>query len=93
MSLETILDGARKAKLQLLSDGHKVEAEAIRRLLASRMSSRTLNQVLHTDLARTRAILRRAHDAMSRRDPDGISEADWEAIIADAAKELGGGNG
>jgi len=34
-------------------------------------------------------LLRRAHDAMSRREPDGISAADWDALLADMAKELG----
>jgi len=38
---------------------------------------------------RLTAILRRAHDAMSRREPDGISAADWDALLADMAKELG----
>ena len=36
-----------------------------------------------------RALIRRAHDAMSRREPDGISAADWDALLADMAKELG----
>lgn len=40
-----------------------------------------------------RALLRRAHDAMSRRDPDGISTEAWDQLVADMAKELGVGNG
>ena len=39
--------------------------------------------------ARLRALLLRAHDAMSRRDPDGVSEADWDQLVADIAKEVG----
>ncbi len=35
-----------------------------------------------------RALLRRAHDAMTRREPDGISEADWDRLVADMAKEM-----
>jgi hypothetical protein len=42
---------------------------------------------------RLTALLRRAHDAMSRREPDGISAADWDALLADMGKELGVGNG
>ncbi len=38
---------------------------------------------------RLRALLRRAHDAMSRREPDGISDAEWDALLSDMAKELG----
>lgn len=35
------------------------------------------------------ALLRRAHDAMSRRDPDGISDAEWDQLLADIAAEVG----
>jgi hypothetical protein len=87
MSLPQIMEAARRAELQLRSDGHNVEAEAVRRLLESRGRSHTLNSVLHKDLQRTRALLRRAHDAMSRRDPDGISDAYWDQLLADIAKE------
>lgn len=44
-------------------------------------------------LDRLRALLTRAHDAMSRRDPDGISTEAWDQLLADMAKELGVGNG
>ncbi len=88
-NLPQILDAARKAELQLMSDGHKVEAEAVHRLILSRTSSASLNKVLHTDLARLRALLRRAQDAMSRREPDGIPEADWDQLLTDIAKEVG----
>ncbi len=87
--LDQMLRDARTAKLQLQSDGHPVYAAAVQRLVISRISSRTLNKVLHADLARTRALLRRAHDAMTRREPDGISEAEWDQLVADMAKELG----
>lgn len=89
MSLPQIMKAARQAQLQLKSDGHKVAAESVQRLIFSRSSSQTLNRVLHTDLARTRRLLTRALDAMSRRDPDGISTADWDQLLADMAKELG----
>jgi hypothetical protein len=36
-----------------------------------------------------RAILRRAHDAMTRRDPDGFTTEAWDQLVADMAKELG----
>jgi hypothetical protein len=36
------------------------------------------------------ALIRRAHDAMSRRDPDGVPEADWDQLLADMAKEVAG---
>jgi protein gp37 len=36
-----------------------------------------------------RALLRRAHEAMSRREPDGIPEDAWNQLVADLAKELG----
>ena len=45
------------------------------------------------DLARRENLLRRAHDAMSRRDPEGISTEAWDQLVADMAKELGVGNG
>lgn len=38
---------------------------------------------------RLTALLRRAHDAMSRREPDGISTDDWDQLVADMAKEFG----
>lgn len=38
---------------------------------------------------RLRLLLRRAHDAMSRREPDGVSEAEWDQLVADMAMELG----
>jgi hypothetical protein len=38
---------------------------------------------------RLRALIRRAHDAMSRREPDGVSEADWDQLVSDLAKEVG----
>lgn len=34
-------------------------------------------------------LLTRAHDAMSRRDPDGISTTDWDQLLQDIAKEIG----
>lgn len=37
---------------------------------------------------RLRAIIRRAHDAMSRREPDGISTDEWDQLVADMAKEI-----
>ena len=93
MAFSQVMRAAKDAKEKLLSEGHKVEAQAIQRLLVSRSASQTLNGVLHTDLARVRSCLRRAHDAMSRRDPDGISETAWDEIVADMAKELGVANG
>lgn len=89
MSLPQIMDHARAAKLQLQSDGHTLHASAVQRLVISRISSASRNKVLHTDLARTRALLSRAHDAMSRRDPDGISAADWDQLLQDIRKEIG----
>jgi hypothetical protein len=38
---------------------------------------------------RLRNLLRRAHDAMSRREPDGISTAAWDQLLQDIAKEIG----
>ena len=38
---------------------------------------------------RLTALLRRAYDAMSRREPDGISDTKWDQLVADMAKELG----
>ena len=35
----------------------------------------------------------RLADAMSRREPDGISTEAWDQLVADMAKELGVGNG
>jgi hypothetical protein len=40
-------------------------------------------------LSHLRALLRRAHDAMSRRDPDGISTDEWDQLVADMGKEIG----
>lgn len=54
-------------------------------------AAQALNRVLHADLARVRSLLRRAHDAMSRREPDGISTAAWDQLVADMAKEIGNG--
>lgn len=87
--LDALIRDARTAKLQLQSDGHVLYASAVQRLVISRISSRTLNKVLHADLARTRALLRRAQDAMSRREPDGISTAAWNQLLQDIEKEIG----
>lgn len=38
---------------------------------------------------RLRALLRRAHDAMSRREPDGVTEAEWDGLVAEIAREVG----
>lgn len=89
--LDQLLRDSRAAKLQLQSDGHTVYASAVQRLVISRISSASLNKVLHGDLARLRGLLRRAHDAMSRREPDGISGADWDQLLQDIRKEIGNG--
>lgn len=34
------------------------------------------------------ALIRRAHDAMSRCDPDGVAEAEWNQLLTDLAKEI-----
>jgi hypothetical protein len=39
-------------------------------------------------IANLRALIHRAHDAMSRREPDGVSEADWDRLVADLAMEV-----
>jgi hypothetical protein len=41
------------------------------------------------DLDHLRALLRRAHDAMSQSASDGVPEADWNQLLADMAKEVG----
>ena len=41
------------------------------------------------DLAHRENLIRRAHDAMSRREPDGVPEAEWDQLLADMAKEVG----
>lgn len=41
------------------------------------------------DLDHLRALIRRSHDAMSRREPDGVSDADWDQLVSDMAKEVG----
>lgn len=51
---------------------------------------RETNSRLWHDNQRLRALLRRAHDAMSRREPDGISTEAWDQLVADMAKEPGG---
>ena len=40
-------------------------------------------------MTRLTALIRRAHDAMSRREPDGVSVADWDQLLADMRDELG----
>jgi hypothetical protein len=92
MSLPQIMKAAQQAQLQLKSDGHNVEAEAVRRLSRGIGTLEKLNEVLQADLAHHRALLRRAHDAMTRGDPDGISEAEWaqwDQLVADIEKEIG----
>ena len=39
--------------------------------------------------AKKDALLRRCHDAMSRREPDGVPEADWDQMLKDIEKEIG----
>lgn len=39
-----------------------------------------------------RALLSRAHDAMTRRDPDGISTEAWDALVGEIGETLGVGN-
>ena len=88
-----LIANARKAELQLRSDGHGVEAQAVTDLINSRTMSVATNSRLWHDNVQLRALLRRAHDAMSRREPDGVSEAEWDALLADMGKEVGVGNG
>lgn len=41
--------------------------------------------------AKKEALLRRCHDSMSRREPDGVPEADWDQLLKDIEKEIGNG--
>jgi hypothetical protein len=41
------------------------------------------------DLAHRENLIRRAHDAMSRREPDGIGNDEWDQLVADMGKEIG----
>lgn len=40
-------------------------------------------------LWKARVLLRRAHDAMTRREPDGVPEADWDQLVTEIAAEIG----
>lgn len=44
-------------------------------------------------LWQARSLLSRAHDAMTRRDPDGISTEAWDALVSEIGETLGVGNG
>lgn len=45
------------------------------------------------DLAHRENLLRKAHDAMSRREPDGISTEAWDALVDEIGETLGVGHG
>lgn len=89
MSSKQIIEAARRAQLRLKSDGHALEAESVHRLILSRISANGTNKSFYSEMHRCRALLARALDAMSRRDPDGISTTDWDKVIADITAELG----
>jgi hypothetical protein len=57
--------------------------------VAFRIVSEELWAELKAKLVTKDALIRRAHDAMSRRDPDGVSEADWDQLVSEMAKEVG----
>lgn len=66
-------------------------AEDVASLHRGYIQQRETNSRLWHDNRALRNLLRRAHDAMSRREPDGISTADWDQLVADMAKEIGNG--
>jgi hypothetical protein len=84
-----IVKAAREAALQLKSDGHNIHAASVQSLIMSRITSANTSRGHYDTTLRMRALLRRAHDAMSRREPDGIRDAEWDALLADMGKELG----
>lgn len=44
---------------------------------------------LATENTRLRSLVLRAADAMSRREPDGISDADWDQLLGEMRAALG----
>lgn len=88
---DQIIKAARDAKLQLKADGHYLHAEAVQSLIMARITSANTSSGHYSARRRLTALLRRAHDAMSRREPDGVPEAEWDQLLADIAKEIGNG--
>ena len=88
MRFELLIARARNALDQLRRDGHPVEAETLQRLIVSRSMSRNTNRQLYQDNLRLRALLTRAHDALSRPADDAMLESDWDQLIADITGEL-----
>lgn len=83
MSLEQIISAARRAQLQLKSDGHALEANSVQRLIVSRASSLSTNKSLTKDLRRYRDLLKRAADEMR-------GCADFTVIVAAIDAEISG---
>jgi len=93
--LDDLVLGLSRIALATLDDAMR-ETNLLRRAALEAKARRIDKGVeairsLRADLARTRALLRRAHDAMSRQEPDGISTAAWDQLLQDIEKEIGNG--
>ena len=64
-------------------------ADEVASLHAGYGAQRQTNSRLWHDNQSLRALIRRAHDAMSRAAEEAMLETDWDQLIADMAKEIG----
>ncbi len=87
MALNDIIEAARKARLQLKSDGHALEAESVHRVILSRIMSNGANKSLHRENMRYRALLARAVCVMTGEPLDGDTTGQ---VVIDIRAELKG---
>jgi hypothetical protein len=85
---DRIIRDARAVQDALEGQGRPDMAEPIQRLIASRQYSLATNRSLTRDFRALRSLLIRAGYAMSRREPDGIPEADWDQLLVDIRTAL-----
>jgi len=86
--VDRIIAEARGVADYLAAAGKPAAARAVRDLATSRACSRSLNSSLHADLAVMRTLVIRAVDVMSRTDEAPITDAEWDALIADMTRAL-----
>lgn len=91
LRVAALADGTRTMRqiAEELNVGREYVSATLGRLGLRDQVKRVKGVSIKTIAHRRLALLRRAHDAMSRREPHGISEADWDRLLQDIGKEIG----
>lgn len=78
--------GELRAEVRQMPKNMRPMGESI---LATLIKVRDRMQQDAAERTRLCALLRRAHDAMSRREPDGVPDAEWDQLVSEIAMEVG----